>query len=176
MKRTLKAVPVLLAALFLSACGNAVTQETAIPSAAEPSMPIETEIRLTENEAVPDEAENEVSDIDVDLTQLSSTMVYGEVFAMLTEPESYIGKTVKMNGQFAVGEYAEKMYFFCIVQDATACCAQGLEFVLAGEPVYPEDYPEQGAEITVVGVFDTYWETENGEENMYVTLRDASFV
>ena len=44
----------------------------------------------------------------------------------------------------------------------TACCSQGLEFVLAGEHSYPADYPELGTEITVVGTFQTY------EENGYM--------
>ena len=29
---------------------------------------------------------------------LSSTMVYSEVYNMMVDPESYIGKTVKMDG------------------------------------------------------------------------------
>ena len=43
-------------------------------------------------------------------------------------------------------------------RDATACCAQGIEFVLTEDYVYPDDYPEVDEEICVVGVFDTYQE------------------
>ena len=40
--------------------------------------------------------------VDVDLTVLSSTMVYSEVYNMLYyDQESYYGKTVKANGIFA---------------------------------------------------------------------------
>lgn len=42
--------------------------------------------------------------IDVDLTALSSTMVYSEVYNIITNPEDYIGKTVKMHGQFTFHE------------------------------------------------------------------------
>ena len=42
--------------------------------------------------------------VDVDLTVLSSTMVYSEVYNMVLEAEGYVGKTVKMNGLFAYGE------------------------------------------------------------------------
>lgn len=45
--------------------------------------------------------------IDVDLTKLSSTLVYAEVFNMLYSPEDYVGKTVKMNGAFSL--YCQKM-------------------------------------------------------------------
>ena len=106
------------------------------------------------------------SDVDVDLTKLSSTMVYSEVYAMMTAPEDYIGKTVKMNGQFALYQATDvngqpvpdQIYFACVIADATACCQQGLEFVLAGDYKYPDDYPELGTDITVVGEFQTYME------------------
>ena len=104
--------------------------------------------------------------VDVDLTQLSSTMVYSEVYNMMTEPDTYMGKTVRMNGQFAIYQMVDenneiipgKLYFACVIADATACCQQGLEFVLSGEHTYPEDYPELGTEITVTGTFGTYEE------------------
>ena len=35
-------------------------------------------------------------DADVDLTQLSSTLVYAEVYNMASNPQSYVGKTVRM--------------------------------------------------------------------------------
>lgn len=105
---------------------------------------------------------------EVDLTQLSSTMVYSEVYNMMVTPENYIGKTVKMRGQFTVYEgnpdsknnYGEERYFSVVIADATACCQQGLEFVLAGDPVYPDNYPEVGTEISVTGTFEIYKEGE----------------
>ncbi len=111
---------------------------------------------------------------DVDLTVLSSTMVYSEVFNMMVSPEKYIGKTIKMKGQFmsSYEEALDRHYFACIIQDATACCAQGIEFELAGNVRYPEDYPEEGGIMCVVGVFDTYEEDGCG----YATLRNARLV
>ncbi len=111
--------------------------------------------------------------IDVDLTVLSSTMVYSEVYNMMASPEEYVGKIVKMDGLFAyyLDEATGNYYFACIIQDATACCAQGIEFVLAGDYTYPDDYPEVNAEICVVGVFDTYQEGNY----TYCTLRNATF-
>lgn len=110
-------------------------------------------------------------DVDVDLTKLSSTMVYSEVYNMMESPESYLGKTVRMCGQFALYEDTESgvRYFACIIADETACCSQGLEFVLEGNPAYPQDYPELGSEITVTGEFRTY--EENG--NLYCHLTGA---
>ena len=110
-------------------------------------------------------------EIDVDLTKLSSTMVYSEVYNMMVEPDSYLGKTVKMSGPFAVytDEESGKNYFACIIQDATACCSQGIEFTLSGDYSYPEDYPAVNDIITVTGTFSTYEE----DGYAYLTLLDA---
>lgn len=96
--------------------------------------------------------------VDVDLTKLSSTMVYSEVYDMMTKPGNYLGKLVRMRGEFAYIEGDGRYYFACIIADATACCAQGIEFVLKDERKFPEEYPAQGTEISVVGIFDTYME------------------
>ena len=109
--------------------------------------------------------------VDVDLTNLTSTMVYGQVFDMLTYPEDFMGKTIRMKGAFSYyhDEQTGNYYFGCIVKDATACCAQGFEFQLSGNPVFPDDYPEYGQEIMVTGTFSTYIE----DGCTYCTLKDA---
>lgn len=108
--------------------------------------------------------------IDVDLTQLSSTMVYSEVSNMVSNPADYIGKTVKMKGTFATDE--NSMYYFCVIADATACCSQGLEFILKGDAKYPQDYPNVGDEISVIGKFESY----NEGTEIYYHLVDSALV
>ena len=115
--------------------------------------------------------------VDIDLTALSGIMVYSEVNSMISFPDNYIGKIVKMQGQFTIYQATDEsgafipdqIYFACVIADATACCSQGLEFVLAGEKTYPDDYPELGSEITVTGTFQLYG--ENGAT--YCHLVDA---
>lgn len=107
-----------------------------------------------------EEASEKTDGIDVDLTALSSTMVFAEVYNMMMDPMSYIGKTVRMNGSFTIYHDDEKNrdHYACIIQDATACCSQGVEFVLTDDYTFPEDYPEEGEDICVTGVFKTYKE------------------
>ena len=64
------------------------------------------------------------------------------------------------------GSKSDRIVF---ISDATACCSQGIEFVLTDDYTYPDDYPERGSEICVMGVFDLY---EEGTYT-YCTLRDA---
>ena len=110
--------------------------------------------------------------IDVDLTTLNAIMVYSEVNNMMTVPEDYVGKKVKMNGKLEVYEYPERNYYTCIIADATACCQQGMEFLWAGDHKYPDDYPNEGDNIVVTGVFDIYFEGDK----KYCQLKDATLV
>lgn len=109
-----------------------------------------------ENPAVdlqPDSQEAPTVSVDVDLTTLSSTMVYAEVFNMMMSPDDYIGKTIRMTGIFTVYQDPETKQVYCgvIVEDATACCAQGFDLVMPEELSYPQDYPAPESEVTVVG-------------------------
>ena len=102
-------------------------------------------------------------------------MVYSEVYNMMMTPENYIGKVVRMNGlcstfeSVAVDGQESRVYYTCIIFDATACCSQGIEFVLAGD-AGAEAYPPVDTEITVTGTFQTY--DENGM--LYCHLVDAT--
>ena len=106
--------------------------------------------------------------VDVDLTQLSSTMVYSEVYNIMMAPEDYVGKIIRMEGQCVSAYYepTDATYYSIIIQDATACCAQGIEYVLGGGQAYPED----GGEATVTGRFESYDE----EGTTWYHLVDAS--
>lgn len=111
--------------------------------------------------------------IDYDLTAMGPEMVYATVFDMMQYPEHYKGKVVRMEGPFyhTFFEPTETDYFYVIIQDATACCSQGLEFVWDdGSHTYPDEYPAAGTEVIVTGRFETYTE----ESSRYVHLVDAS--
>ena len=133
---------------------------TAAEEAPAPEITIDENTVLSEDTAV-----------DVDLTTISSSMVYSVVYDMVYNPDPYLGKTVKMQVTFTTiyDEENDKRYYACVIQDATACCSQGIEFVLRDERTYPEEYPEVGAEITVIGTFDSYTEGHY----IFCTLNDA---
>lgn len=186
MKRLLCLLLAALTVLGLGACGEksgapTTGETTSSTTASEEPKPLETlplETGATEQPETPPTADTAESTL-VDLTALSSTMVYAEVFAMMSSPEDYVGKTVKMQGIFSKGQlYAAGSLndggtvFACVIQDATACCAQGIPFELAGDHTYPQDYPELGDTITVVGTFEIH--EQEGME--FCRLRDAELV
>jgi hypothetical protein len=100
------------------------------------------------------------SAVDLDLTQLSSVMVYSEVFNIMQNPWDYLGKTMKMGGPYYsyYDETTESSYHFVIIEDALACCQQGIEFLWQGGRPAAEDYPEDGAIIEITGYLEIYQE------------------
>jgi hypothetical protein len=113
--------------------------------------------------------------IDIDLTTMNATMVYSQVSDMLSRPSTYLHKIVKVKGPFKPYESTNPDYCYpaIIVQDATACCGNGLEFLLYGIPRCSMEggngYPILNEEATVVGRFETYLEGTS----LFVHLVDA---
>ncbi len=97
--------------------------------------------------------------VDIDLTSMSSTMVYSQVYDMMLNPSDYAGDTIKLVGTFYSEYYdvTDTTYNFVIINDATGCCPQGIEFISTSG----DEYPEQGAAIEMIGVFDIYDEGNN---------------
>ena len=145
-------------------------------AASESSISSETTSSLSSEETTVTESLFETSsdeEFDVDLTIDNADLIYAEVFAMVYTPEDYVGKTVKMKGQFVFyyDEEKDQYYYACLIKDAMACCAQGLEFIPAGDCVYPDDFPPALTEINVTGTFNTL--EDDGET--YCALTDAVY-
>lgn len=116
-----------------------------------------------------DPAEPQV--IDLDMSGMSGTVVYAQVYNLLSDPAPWLGKIIRMAGYYSFYNDQEQdiVYHACIIPDATACCAQGMEFIWAGEHKWPDDYPEEETDIIVTGRLEIY--EENGYS--YLHLVDA---
>lgn len=113
--------------------------------------------------------------VDYDLTTMNSDMVYASVYQLMVDPEAYVGKTFKMQGTYYSTFYepTNKYYHYVIIEDAAACCAQGLEFVWGdGSHVYPDEYPANESRVEVSGTFETYKEGE--DERLYCRIVNAT--
>ncbi len=107
---------------------------------------------------------------EIDLTAMSATMVYTELYNMVAKPDAFVGKTVKMRGKYSVYKGDGRKYYVCEVTDSTACCSQGLEFILKDGEEYPEYDSKVPCEIEISGKFNTYLE----DNQQYVQLEEAS--
>ena len=121
--------------------------------------------------AAAEQPTEEPAAVELDLSAMSTTVVYSQLYNMWGNPEPYVGKIVKMAGCYTYTENPELgiVYHACYVPDATACCTQFLEFVRPDGYNWPADYPEADANIVVTGRLETY--EENGVT--YLTLADA---
>lgn len=146
MIRRLAAVALL--ALTLAACAPApAPAPTAAPATPAPAA---SEMPASESTPAPQATQAPL----VDLTGLSQTMAFAELAAMTFSPEDYLGKTVRMQGKLAVYPANPSLgvdYFYTVVmEDATACCQQGLEFVWDGP------MPAEGTQLVVTGRYEAY--------------------
>lgn len=130
----------------------------------------------SEDSSSDDNASGSNENVDVDLTLMSSTMVYSEVYNMMMNPDDYMGKTIKIIGpyySFYLNETG-KYYHAVIISDATACCSNGLEFVWDDNThVYPDEYPENNTIIELVGTFGSY--EELGQTYYYLATNSLSY-
>ena len=151
MKKTLL-IALCAACLLLNGCGK---DAATVSSGAAPAKAI------AENTAAPVSA----AAAEIDLTSMSSTMVYSYVFNMVNAPNDFIGQWFRIRGNYdeEYWDQTKLTYHYIVIADATACCAQGLEFVLTD---INAAYPQVGEEFEISGTFGTY--TENG--NLYIRI------
>jgi hypothetical protein len=183
MKKILACIICLTLAFGVTACGKASDKDsngdTKIISDAknkQENSKSDTKKEVSKKEVAGDAGKDKSSKsksktnsnkIDVDLNNLNANVVYSQVFLMMTEPDKFIGKRIRMSGQFNVYAAEEgnpsgvTEYYAIIIADAQACCQQGIEFVWPGH-TYPEGFPEVKSNASVTGIFEVY--EENGKK------------
>ena len=97
---------------------------------------------------------NPAEDSVLDLTALNQTMQYSQVNQMLYEPDSYLGQTVLLCGEYYKGSHNAIIR----VLDEQACCAAEITIFPADESAF--DSIENFSEIAVKGVFGTFQSNE----------------
>ena len=148
------------AALALTGCGQKETPDTVATTA--PTQTVQAENPTAEPIF---SAAAETAAEEIDLTSMSSTMVYSYVFNMISTPDDFIGQRFRIRGTYdeQYWDQTRLTYHYIVIADATACCAQGLEFVLTDSNA---TYPQVGEEFEISGIFGTYEE----EGNLYIQI------
>ena len=198
VKRTGIGIWLLAAVVLLSGCGKQTDNGKGINSGKTVDKVIESQVKKeeqkkTEESTKEDTQKNDQQNtdtqttenvqgsvnapeaaVDVDLSVMDSDMIYATVYQMMSDPEQYVGKTFRIEGKFYVtfDEMTKNQYYYCVIKDATECCAQGLEFVWGdGSHIYPDEYPTDGTEVIVDGTFELYMENDS----RYCRLANADF-
>ena len=198
MKRTGIGIWLLAAVVLISGCGKQADNGKGINSGKTVDKVIESQVKKeeqkkTEESTKEDTQKNDQQNtdtqtpesvqgsvnapeaaVDVDLSVMDSDMIYATVYQMMSDPEQYVGKTFRIEGKFYVtyDEMTKNQYYYCVIKDATECCAQGLEFVWGdGSHIYPDEYPTDGTEVIVDGTFELFMENDS----RYCRLANAFF-
>lgn len=170
VKKIITSCIILILTMSMSACGKDTSMVEEIVNKQDGTIQgtAEVESKLQDNDEKNEtdiEETKDINDVDVDLTVLSSTMVYSEVYNMMVNPDVYLGKTIKVIGPYYAGQLVygtEKYYHFVVISDATACCQNGIEFIWDDNShVYPDEYPKDNTVIEITGVFSSYEESGN---------------
>lgn len=198
MKRTGIGIWLLAAVVLISGCGKQTDNGKGINNGKTVDKVIESQVKKEEQKKTeestkedtqkndqqntdtqePESVQGSVNapeaSVDVDLSVMDSDMIYATVCQMMSDPEQYVGKTFRIEGKFYVtyDEMTKNQYYYCVIKDATECCAQGLEFVWGdGSHIYPDEYPTDGTEVIVEGTFELYMENDS----RYCRLANADF-
>lgn len=108
----------------------------------------------------------------IDISTLSGTAAYAQVYGIISESKRYEGKTIKLKGTFQTYSENGKTYFACIVSDTAGCCVQGLEFEPLKKYSYPKDFPKPEETITVKGKLKVL----NKDKFDFCVLQDAEIL
>lgn len=198
MKRTGIGIWLLAAVVLISGCGKQTDNGKGINNGKTVDKVIESQVKKEEQKKTeestkedtqkndqqntdtqtPESVQGSVNapeaSVDVDLSVMDSDMIYATVYQMMSDPEQYVGKKFRIEGKFYVtyDEMTKNQYYYCVIKDATECCAQGLEFVWGdGSHIYPDEYPNDGTEVIVDGTFELYMENDS----RYCRLANADF-
>lgn len=93
--------------------------------------------------------------IDIDLSDVSAIVAFSQVSNMYAEPWNYVGAVIRIRGILDYYESEDgQRRDMIVVQDAAACCGQGIEIVWRND--ISQSGPEAccGKEVTVTGRFD----------------------
>ena len=142
---------------------------TPTPDAEEP-IPVAPEVPSSVPTEAPVAEENPINTdgVDIDLSQMGTTMAYAELSNIIYYADDYVGKVIRMTGT-AVSyhdEQTDTQYYAVMILDASACCSSGFDLL----PAEGQAFPENGQEITVTGELEMY---EVYEGIQVLRLKDA---
>ena len=114
----------------------------------------------------------EMKKVDLDLTQMSTTLAYAQVCDISADPTDYIGKSIRMAGYVdqIEDDTTGKVYYACFVLDGTGCCTASLEFSLEHEAGEKKEYPSLWSDIVIEGSLVSY--EEDGDSFCRIDVSD----
>jgi hypothetical protein len=179
MKKILALVFVIAAMLLIgTACQSASAQSadnaSADTDAADSGLIAYTDESDDDSCCVTEPVEKYNSALALDLTAFSVTEASDIAHRISESPQAFEGTTIKVKGHY---EYAANyntggVIHSVVVDNDTGCCPGVIELIWNGEHKFPEDYPEENAQIETEGVLKSY--EEAGATYYYLDVDDIT--
>lgn len=132
MKKQLCVLLIVITLCSLAACGAAAASASEQTT---PALPAETPLPTREPTPLPTaeptpQPLSETETGELDLTDMSGTMLYTMIYNMMMQPDDYLGRTIRVKGQFSayVDEKSGKSYYACYIADAAVAARRGWNF------------------------------------------------
>ena len=110
------------------------------------------------------------NDVDIDLSDLSMTIIEAEYSRILSNADDYNGKTIRAYGLYYTLLFSNSgdRFHYIIVVTGDECCQMGFEFRRDGDYIFPDDYPSQNAIIQITGTLTK--DEEIGPSYLYIDV------
>jgi len=115
-------------------------------------------------------------DVDIDLSELSMTLIEAEYQRIVSSSEEYKGKTIKLYGSYQAMQIDNdgNVAHFIIVIPGDECCQMGFEFKRDESYSFPDDYPSQNSMILITGKLDKH--ERFGASYTYIDVNEFTVV
>ncbi len=102
------------------------------------------------------ESNESLDDIDYDLRTMSETMVYSHIFDLMLNPTEYENTRFIINGSLEekLDLNTGETFYVIFIEDAAACCVQGLEVVFPEDVSIPIFLPQTVNLQGTIGVYE----------------------
>jgi hypothetical protein len=110
------------------------------------------------------------TNIDIDLTSFSGTMVSATLLNIISNPDDYLGQRIRMSGKYfhIFWEHTDLNYHFVLVEGQDGCCPKIMEFRRDSDYIFPDDFPDDEALIQITGIFGTH--EDFGEKSNFLSV------
>ena len=131
---------------------------------------------ITGCETYAKEIDTKESDVDIDLSELSLSIIQTEYSQIVSNATDYSGKTIRAYGSYYTLFFDDtgKHSHYIIVVPGDECCRLGFEFRRDGDYVFPQDYPSENAIILITGTL--HRDADSGLSSIYIDVDELSVI
>ncbi len=124
------------------------------------------------------------SPVDINLSHFNPNLLYAEVYNMSQNPQNYIGKTIKLIGQFGYYQkfdnsgrpLPESRIPICIIGDAMGCCWIEIRLMPINEAEFFQNYPAHDSTIVITGICDITYNQQLQSSSLLIRQADIQVI